>query len=167
MSLTPCSKVLPEKLRGPQLVRKFPTFCETQMFIAAFTRAHHFPRRSNMIIFLRWGVVSTSPKPKLEDHPFLAFRDYLFNIFLPYISGGRCSIRNLRTRHAVVTGNRIQGLRFSVRFFLQISEISKKRTALIFKDRGRNVGNSPTKCNNHRDLNPQRQLCKNLKARKS
>ena len=37
----PCSTFLPEKLTGNQLVRKFPTFYETQMFIIAFTSACH------------------------------------------------------------------------------------------------------------------------------
>jgi hypothetical protein len=32
--------------------------------------------------FLRWGVVSTSPNPKLEDHPWSAVCDWLFNIFV-------------------------------------------------------------------------------------
>ena len=31
----------PEKLTGPQLVRKFPTFRGTRRFITAFTRACH------------------------------------------------------------------------------------------------------------------------------
>ena len=35
----------------------------------------------NMVTFLRWGVVSNSPSPKLEDHLLLAVRDCLFNIF--------------------------------------------------------------------------------------
>jgi len=53
-------------------------------------------------------VVTTSPNPKLEDHPLSAVRDCLFNTFAttPHI-GGRSSIRNLRTRHAVVTGARL------------------------------------------------------------
>ena len=56
-------------------------------------------------MFLRWGVVSTSPNPKLEDHPLSAVRDCLFIIFAATLHiGGRSSIRNLRTRHAVVTG---------------------------------------------------------------
>jgi hypothetical protein len=33
--------VLPEKLTGPQLVKKFLTICGTQRLIAAFTRAYH------------------------------------------------------------------------------------------------------------------------------
>jgi len=40
--LIPCSRVLLEKLTGSQLVKKFPAFYGTQMFITAFTRARHF-----------------------------------------------------------------------------------------------------------------------------
>ena len=39
--LTPCSTVLPEKLTGYQLVKKFPTFYGTRKFITAFTSARH------------------------------------------------------------------------------------------------------------------------------
>ena len=37
--LTPCSTVLLEKLTGSQLVKEFPAFYGTRMFITAFTRA--------------------------------------------------------------------------------------------------------------------------------
>jgi hypothetical protein len=33
----------------------------------------------NMFKFLRWGVVSISPKPTLEHHPLPAVRDRLFS----------------------------------------------------------------------------------------
>jgi hypothetical protein len=36
-----CSRVLPEKLTGPLLVRKFPAFYGTRRFITAITRARH------------------------------------------------------------------------------------------------------------------------------
>jgi len=39
--LTPCSRVLFEKLTGFQLVKKFPEFYVTQRFITAFTNASH------------------------------------------------------------------------------------------------------------------------------
>jgi hypothetical protein len=39
--LTPWSKVLPEKLKRPELLKKFPAFYGTQRFITAFTRARH------------------------------------------------------------------------------------------------------------------------------
>jgi len=43
--------------------------------------------------------------PKLEEHSLSAVRDCLFNIFSVNLHiGGRSSIRNMRTRHALVTG---------------------------------------------------------------
>ena len=39
--LTPWSRDLPEKLTGPQLLRKFLAFYGTRRFITAFTRACH------------------------------------------------------------------------------------------------------------------------------
>ena len=60
--------------------------------------------------FSLWGVVSTSPKPKPEDHPLSAVRDCLFNILATTLhTGGRSSNRNLRTRHAVVKGQTYHG----------------------------------------------------------
>jgi len=50
-------------------------------------------------------LLAHRPPPKMEDHPFSAVRDCLFNIFAATLHvGGRSSIRNLRTRHAVLTG---------------------------------------------------------------
>jgi hypothetical protein len=63
-------------------------------------------RNKNM--FSRWGVVSPSPNPKLEYHPLSAVRGCSFNTFAATLHvGGRFSIRNLRTRHAVVTGTHL------------------------------------------------------------
>jgi hypothetical protein len=39
--LTPWSRVLPEKLRRPKLLTKFPAFYGTRRFITVFTRARH------------------------------------------------------------------------------------------------------------------------------
>ena len=56
-------------------------------------------------MFYREGLLAPRPPPKLEDHPLSAVHDCLFNIFAATLhKGGRSSIRNLRTRHAVVTG---------------------------------------------------------------
>jgi hypothetical protein len=38
---TPWSRVLPQKLTGYQLVKKFPAFYGTRRLITAFTSAHH------------------------------------------------------------------------------------------------------------------------------
>ena len=46
--------------------------------------------------------------PKLDVHPLSAVRDCLFNIFAATLHiEGRSSIRNLRTRHAAVTGTHV------------------------------------------------------------
>jgi len=63
----------------------------------------------------------TSPRltPKLEDHPLSAVLNRLFNIFAatPH-TGSRSSIRNLRTRHAVVTETHLSRItRFNVKKF--------------------------------------------------
>jgi hypothetical protein len=39
--MSPWSTDFPEKLRGPQLVKKFRAFYVTPRFITAFTRASH------------------------------------------------------------------------------------------------------------------------------
>ena len=53
-------------------------------------------------------LLPSRPTPKLEDHPSLAVRDCLFNLFAASLHiGGRSSIRNLRTLHAVVTGTHL------------------------------------------------------------
>jgi len=49
-------------------------------------------------------LLAPHPNPKLEEHPLSAVRDCLFNTFAATLHiGGRSSIRNLRTRHALVT----------------------------------------------------------------
>jgi len=48
------------------------------------------------------------PTPKLEDHPLSAILDFLFNIFAATLhTGGRSSIRNQRTRNAVLKGTHL------------------------------------------------------------
>ena len=50
-------------------------------------------------------MLAPRPTTKLEDHTLSAVRDCLFNLFAATLHiGGRSSIRNLRTRHDVVTG---------------------------------------------------------------
>ena len=53
-------------------------------------------------------MLAPRPTPQLQDHPLSAVRDCLFNIFAATLhTGGRSSIRNLRTRRAVVTGSHL------------------------------------------------------------
>jgi hypothetical protein len=116
----PWSRVLLEKLTRFQLVKKFTVFYGAWRFITAFTSAHHLSlswvpgvRLSvwtfcNKIHFYGEELLAPRPTPKLEDHPLSAVRDCLFNIFAATLHiGGRSSIRNLRTRHAVVTGTHL------------------------------------------------------------
>jgi hypothetical protein len=47
-------------------------------------------------------------QPPMEGHPMSASRDCLFNIFAATLhTGGRSSIRNLRTRNAVLKGTHL------------------------------------------------------------
>jgi hypothetical protein len=53
-------------------------------------------------------MLARRPNTKLQDHPFSAVRDCLFNIIATtFHTEGRYSIRNLRTSHAVVTGTHL------------------------------------------------------------
>ena len=99
--LTPWSRVLTEKLTGLLLVRKFPAFYGTRRFIAAFTRVCHlslswasliqcmpsYPTSRRFCDFivrrLSFDGELLAPRltPKLEDHPFSAARQCLFDIF--------------------------------------------------------------------------------------
>jgi len=53
-------------------------------------------------------LLALRPTLQQEDHTLSTVRDCLFNLFLATLHiGGRSSIRNLRTRHAVVTGTHL------------------------------------------------------------
>ena len=55
--------------------------------------------------FYREGFLAPRPTAKQENHPSSAVRDCLFNLLAAtLLIGGRSSIRNLRTRQAVVIG---------------------------------------------------------------
>jgi len=58
-----------------------------------------------VIRFYGEELLAPCPTPKLEDQPLSAVRDCLFNIFVATLHiGGRSRIRNMRTRHAMLTG---------------------------------------------------------------
>ena len=60
------------------------------------------------VVFYGEELLALRPTPKLEDHPLSAVRDFLFNILAATLHIGGCSsIRNLRTRHAVLTGTHL------------------------------------------------------------
>jgi len=56
-----------------------------------------------MIYFYSKVLLAPRPTLKLEDHPLSAVHNCLLNIFAATLHiGGRSSIRNLRTRRAVL-----------------------------------------------------------------
>ena len=66
---------------------------------------------SEQFFFHGETLLAPRPTPKLVDHPLSAVRDCLFNLFAATLHiGGRSSIRNLRTRHAVVTETHKRGI---------------------------------------------------------
>jgi hypothetical protein len=73
----------------------------------------------NTAIFCGEELLAPRPTPKLEDHPSSAVSDCLFNAFAaPSITGGRSSIRNVRTPHAVVTVTHLTPVYKIVKFIL-------------------------------------------------
>jgi hypothetical protein len=65
----------------------------------------------NEIRFYVEELLPLRPTPKPEYHPLSVARDCLFNIIASTLHiGSRSSIRNLRTRHAVVTGTNLSRL---------------------------------------------------------
>jgi len=74
---------------------------------------HMYPFR-NKTSFYGEELLAPLLTPKLADHPLSSV--YIFNIFAATLHiGGRSSIRNLTTRHAVVTGT---GLSWIILFIL-------------------------------------------------
>jgi hypothetical protein len=82
--LTARSRVLPEKLKRPELLKKFPAFCGTRRFITAFTRARH--------LSLSWARLIQSMPPS-------NFSQVHFNIILPSTPGSSKWSPSLRFSH--------------------------------------------------------------------
>ena len=85
--LTPRSRILPEKLTGPQLVKKFCTLYGTRRSITAFTSSHH--------LSLSWArVIQSMPSHstawryilKLSYHILLGLPSGFFPLGLPTIT---------------------------------------------------------------------------------
>jgi hypothetical protein len=90
-------------------------------------------------VFYGEELLAPRPTPKLEDDPSSAVRDCLFNLFAATLHiGGHSSIRNLRTRHAVMTGTHLHGdvcTRFySQNFTKNKSEYKENKECRIFTE---------------------------------
>jgi hypothetical protein len=100
--LTPWNIVLFEKLTGLQIVNPGPSL--SLYTVRKRVRFHG-------------ELLAPRPTPKPEDNSFSAVRNCLFNIFAATLHiGGRSSIRNLRTRHAVVTGTHLSLTEYNLSF---------------------------------------------------
>jgi len=71
----------------------------------------------NKARFYSEKLLAPRPTPKLEDHSLSAVRDCLLNTFAAtFHIGGRSSIYNLRTRHAVTKGTLLSWMIFATSF---------------------------------------------------
>ena len=93
------------------------------------------PEEASHHVFLNMGfhgeaLLAPRPTLNLEDHPLSAFCDCLFNLFAATLHiGGHSSIRNLRTRPAVVTGTHLshgQSVPNSCKYFFGMQWLSFK-----------------------------------------
>jgi hypothetical protein len=95
----------------PELARSSP--CHVHFsFLSSYQSINPGPRQvfmtRNKASFYGEELSTPSPTPKHQYHPLSDVRDYLFNIFAATLhTGGRSSICNLRTCHAVVTGTHL------------------------------------------------------------
>jgi hypothetical protein len=86
----------------------------------------------NKTSFYGEELLAPLPNPKLKDHLLSAVRECLLNIFAATVhTGSRSSIRNLRTRHAVVTGNHISWLTavLTGHYFFKLKIIRMEKTS--------------------------------------
>jgi hypothetical protein len=95
-----------EKLPIVQLLKNLPAFYGTRRFITVFTRAlRGFVNIFVTSLFFTVRSCSPTPNPKAGGPPLVSCPRLLIQYirsYPPYLEGVS-SIRNLRTRHAVVT----------------------------------------------------------------
>ena len=84
-----------------------PFLCLYRSKLSVWVRGFTFLCFVTGCVFNGEELLAPRPIPKLEDHPLSSIRYSLFNIFAALCIEGRSAIRNLRTRHAVVTGTHL------------------------------------------------------------
>ena len=84
--LTPWCRIHLEQLTGLQLVKKYPAFHRTRMFITALTSVRKHPACECFlkISVLQGGVVSTSPNPQAEGPPLVGCPRLLIQFIRSY-----------------------------------------------------------------------------------
>jgi hypothetical protein len=88
--LTPRSRVLSEKLTGPQLVKRFPQFYGTRKFITTSTKARHLSLlRANHVIYLEFSAA-------LEQHLTQYVRFVTTYLLLPNSAQYSCGRNHLQ-----------------------------------------------------------------------
>jgi len=80
----PWSTVLPEKLIGSQLIKKFPAFMEPERFITAFTSSHHLSLSWNQT-----NPVHANPSYVLKIHSNIILPCMHFS-YLPHVPHPTC-----------------------------------------------------------------------------
>jgi hypothetical protein len=98
-------------LENPQptflLLCERPSFTSiAQVVLKDHSQSEAFVTSVAWLSFYGEELLAPRPIPKMEDHPLFAAAYSIYSQ-LPSISGGRSSIRSLKTRHAVVTGTRL------------------------------------------------------------
>ena len=101
------SQLDPVHIPTSHILMSFSSFLKSYLSISSGPRLSVWIFRNNTRIY-REELLAPRPNPNLEDYPFSAVRDCLFNIFAATIHiGDRSSIRSLRTRHDMVAGTHL------------------------------------------------------------